>query len=93
MLADLGMIFPLMLLFISPWSLKTVVADLRVGKWSAVFVAIFVTLFVGQFAFLVSNQLRYFAAITPLMHVCWPYLLRNSQASDLLASSARRGIA
>lgn len=80
-LADLGMFFPLLLLFIAPWNLKAVVADLRTGKWSAAFVAIFMCLFLGQFA-LSYIHVRYFAAVTPLMHVCWPYLLRNAPAYD-----------
>ncbi len=42
---------------------------------------VFAFLFVTQLGFS-YKQLRYFAAVTPFMHVCWPYLLRHSRMRE-----------
>jgi hypothetical protein len=83
---ELAAMFPLAVLFMAPWNLRQFVRDLRGGSWSAAFVAIFGFLFATQLG-LSYKQVRYFAAVTPLMYLCWPYLLRNKPQSDWLASS------
>jgi hypothetical protein len=83
---EFAAMFPLAILFVTPRNLRQFVRDLRGGSWSAAFVAIFGFLFVIQLG-LAYKPIRYFAAVTPLMHLCWPYLLRNRPQSDWLASS------
>jgi len=83
---ELAAMFPLAILFVAPWNLRQFARDLRGGNWSAAFVAIFGFMFVVQLC-LAYKPVRYFAAVTPLMHLCWPYLLRNRPHLDWLASS------
>jgi hypothetical protein len=73
---ELAAIFPLAILFVAPWNLRQFFTDLRARRWPAAFVAAFGFLFAVQFVF-AFKPVRYFAAVTPLMHLCWPYLLRT----------------
>lgn len=74
---ELAAMFPLAVLFAAPWAVRHYGRDLQARKWPAWFVLVFVFLFVTQLGFS-YKQVRYFAAVTPFMHVCWPYLLRLS---------------
>ena len=80
---DLLTIFPLAALFIAPWTARHYRRDWQERKWPAWFVLVFAFLFVTQLGF-AYKQLRYFAAVTPFMHVCWPYLLRLSPLREWL---------
>lgn len=72
---ELAAMFPLALAFVAPWNLRVLFADLRARRWPAMFVTAFGFLFAVQLVF-AFKPVRYFAAVTPLMHLCWPYLLR-----------------
>lgn len=74
---ELAAMFPLAVLFVAPWTVRRYWGDWQARKWPVWFVFIFAFLFVTQLAF-AYKQVRYFAAVTPFMHVCWPYLLRLS---------------
>jgi hypothetical protein len=73
---DLAAMFPLAVLFIAPWNVSQYGRDWRARKWSAWFVFAFVFLFLTQLIFS-YKQVRYFAAVTPFMYACWPYLLQR----------------
>ncbi len=72
---ELAAMFPLAILFVAPWNLRQFLEDLRSRRWPAMFVGAFGFLFAVQLVF-AFKPVRYFAAVTPLMHLCWPYLLR-----------------
>jgi hypothetical protein len=74
---ELVAIFPFAVLFAAPWVFRHYWSDLQARKWPAYFVLVFAFLFVTQLG-IAYKQVRYFAAVTPFMHVCWPYLLRLS---------------
>jgi hypothetical protein len=80
---ELAAMFPLAVLFVAPWTIRHYRADWQARKWPAWFVLVFVCLFVTQLGFS-FKQVRYFAAVTPFMHVCWPYLLRLSPLREWL---------
>jgi len=73
---ELAAMFPLAILFVAPWNISQYGRDWRARKWSAWFVFVFVFLFLTQLIF-AYKQVRYFAAVTPFMYACWPYLLRR----------------
>jgi hypothetical protein len=83
---ELAAMFPLAILFFAPWNLRQFAEDLRARRWPALFVATFSFLFAVQM-FFAYKPVRYFAAVTPLMHVCWPYLLRIKPPHQWLAWS------
>jgi hypothetical protein len=83
---ELAAMFPLAILFLAPWTIRQFLQDLRSRRWPAVFVAAFGFLFAVQLVF-AYKPVRYFAAVTPLMHLCWPYLLRIQPPRPWLASS------
>jgi hypothetical protein len=72
---ELAAMFPLALLFGAPWNVRGFIEDLRCRRWPAAFVVAFAFLFAVQLVF-AYKPVRYFAAVAPLMHLCWPYLLR-----------------
>jgi hypothetical protein len=74
---ELSAMFPLAVLFAAPWVVRHYWHDLQARRWPAWFVLVFAFLFVTQLGF-AYKQVRYFAAVTPFLHVCWPYLLRLS---------------
>ena len=84
---ELAAMFPLALLFVAPWNLRVLFADLRARRWPAMFVTAFGFLFAVQLVF-AFKPVRYFAAVTPLMHLCWPYLLRIKAPNVWLGWSA-----
>jgi hypothetical protein len=73
---ELVAMFPLAILFLAPWNLRQFVEDLRARRWPVAFVAAFGFLFAVQLVF-AYKPVRYFAAVTPLMHLSWPYLLKT----------------
>jgi hypothetical protein len=73
---ELAAMFPLAILFVAPWNLRQFVEDLRHRRWGVAFVAAFSFLFAVQLVF-AYKPVRYFAAVTPLMHLSWPYLLKT----------------
>jgi hypothetical protein len=81
---ELAAMFPLAILFAAPWNLRQLLEDLRGRRWPAMFVATFCFLFAVQLVF-AYKPVRYFAAVTPLMHLCWPYLLRIKPPRQWLA--------
>jgi hypothetical protein len=83
---ELVAMFPLALLFAAPWNVRQFAEDMRARRWPPVFVAAFAFLFVVQLVF-AYKPVRYFAAVTPLMHLCWPYLLRIMPARPWLVGS------
>jgi hypothetical protein len=83
---ELAAMFPLAILFAAPWNVRRFAEDLRARRWPPVFVAAFGFLFAVQLVF-AFKPVRYFAAVTPLMHLCWPYLLRILPARPWLAWS------
>ncbi len=88
---ELAAMFPLALLFFAPWNFRVFFADLRARRWPAMFVAAFGFLFAVQLVF-AFKPVRYFAAVTPLMHLCWPYLLRI-QATNMWQGWSAWGLA
>jgi hypothetical protein len=83
---ELAAMFPLAILFLAPWTVRQFLEDLRSRRWPAMFVAAFGFLFAVQLVF-AYKPVRYFAAVTPLMHLCWPYLLRIKPPHQWLAWS------
>jgi hypothetical protein len=80
---ELAAIFPFAVLFVAPWTVRHYWRDWQARKWPAWFVLVFAFLFVTQLSFS-YKQLRYFAAVTPFIHVCWPYLLRLTPLREWL---------
>jgi hypothetical protein len=83
---ELAAMFPLAILFAAPWNVRRFAEDLRERRWPPVFVGAFGFLFAVQLVF-APKPVRYFAAVTPLMHLCWPYLLRTVPARPWLVWS------
>jgi hypothetical protein len=83
---ELAAMFPLAILFLAPWAVRQFVEDLRSRRWPALLVGAFGFLFAVQLVF-AYKPVRYFAAVTPLMHLCWPYLLRMKPPHQWLAWS------
>jgi len=83
---ELAAMFPLAILFVAPWNLRQFAEDLRCRRWPAFFVGAFGFLFAVQLIF-AYKPVRYFAAETPLMHLCWPYLLKIKPPQQWLAWS------
>jgi hypothetical protein len=85
---ELAAMFPLAILLLAPWTLRQCLKDLRCRLWPAMFVAAFGFLFAVQLVF-AYKPVRYFAAVTPLMHLCWPYLLRIKPPHEWLVWCTR----
>jgi hypothetical protein len=83
---ELAAMFPLAVLFVAPWNFRQYAEDLRCRRWPAFFVGAFGFLFAVQL-FFAYKPVRYFAAVTPLMHLCWPYLLKIKPPQQWLAWS------
>jgi hypothetical protein len=74
---ELAAMFPFAILFIAPWIVRQYGRDWRARKWSVWFAFVFACMFLTQIVF-AYKQVRYFAAVTPFMHACWPDILRRS---------------
>jgi hypothetical protein len=74
----LVLVFPILLIFVLPWTYKLLWLAWRERSWPAAF-ALFFLYFLGvQFVF-TYHQLRYFAAVTPFLYLTIPFLLLRAE--------------
>lgn len=81
-LSELGLIYPLAILFFAPAVLRGAWSELRGRTWAGLLLGASTFLFAAQLA-LSHRQLRYFAVVTVFVNACWPWLFQTLGPSRL----------
>jgi hypothetical protein len=71
------LVFPILLVFVLPWTYKPLRDAWRERSWALVFPLLFLYLLSVQFVS-AYQQLRYFAAVTPLLYLALPFIVRGA---------------
>ena len=73
----LVLIFPVLVIFLTPWPYRTAAVGIQQRDWSPAFPLVFLYLLLLTLAF-THTQIRYFAAATPALFLSLPVMLERS---------------